>query len=227
MIEKKGKNEKSGSVEYDMEEDELGIEQYLRPRRYRTRFWMWVILTVIFLLLAYTYKSCIIDKTIPPEELVTSMKIFNINSQWVESEKIDTPEFKGIVLVPEITFRVRNIGKKDLSLVYMLGVFRLLNRPKALGEDYYMAFKDNLKPGQESETIKLRCKFGYRATSKKAFNKHSKDWRSSLVEIYVKSGTSGLSFLESFYISRKIEGMDIEIKVTDKPVSEINEEMKK
>ena len=209
------------STEYDMENDDLGIERYIKPKRYQTKFWMWIILIVVLVLMGYIYKANIIDKTIPVEDLKAAMKIFNINSQWVENEKVDTPDFKGVIMVPEITFRVRNMGKVDLHYVYIMGIFRLLNRAKALGDDYFMAFKDPLKPGAESEVIELRCGFGYRVTSKQALAKQSKDWRSSMVELFVKSGTSGLSFLKSFYISRKIQGVDIEIKMIDKNIEEL------
>ncbi|MCP5049396.1 MAG: hypothetical protein GY940_19655 [bacterium] len=219
------KKEPPKTPDYDLGDDELGLEKYIKPKRYQTKFWLWVILLVILFLLAYIYKTTIIDKTIPVDQLKAAMKIFNINSHWVENEKVDTPDFKGVIVVPEISFQVRNVGTVDLHYVYILGVFRLLDQSKVLGDDYQTAFKDALKPGQESKIIRLRCKFGYRVTSKQALNKQSKDWRSAMVELFVKSGTSGLSSLKSFYISRKIEGLDIEIKVTDKPVEEIREEM--
>lgn len=197
------------------------LDDYLVPKRLQPKFWRWVTLSIIFVLMVYLYKIMVIDPTIQPEELKASMKIFNINSQWVVSEKLDTPDFKGIVLVPQISFQIRNIGKVNLRYVYFLGVFRLLNRPKPIGEGYRMALKKTLEPGKESERIVLASRFGYRASSKQAFNKHSKDWRSSMVQIFVKSGASKLFFFKSFNIIRKIEGMEIDIKITDKPAADI------
>jgi hypothetical protein len=211
----------------EIRDNDLDLGDYIKPKTKQSKFWVWVFLGIVFALMIFIYKNSIIDKTIPPEELVASMKITNINSQWVESEKVDTPDFKGIIVVPEFTFQVRNVGKHDLSYVYILGVFRLMKRPKPLGEAFEMAFKKTLKPGAVSEKIKLRCLFGYRATSKEAFGKHSKDWRSATVELFVKSGTSGLTFLKDFYISRRIEGLDIEIKMTDVPIGDINEQLGK
>ena len=216
MSEKNEKNEVTKN-----KEDEPILEDYLKPKRLQPKFWRWVILTIIFVILVYIYKVTVLDPTIDPEELKTSMEIFNINSQWVVSEKIDTPDFKGIVLVPQISFQIRNIGKVNLQYVYFLGVFRLLNRAKPLGEGYRMTLKKPLEPGKESEKIILTSRFGYRASSRQAFNKYSKDWRSAMVQIYVKTGASKLFFFKSFYISRKIEGLEIDIKITDKPVTDI------
>ncbi len=204
----------------EYEEDDI-LEEYLRPKHLQAKFWRWVILAVVFVLLVLVYKTCVLDPTLPPEELVASMEIFNIESRWIVSEKLDTPDFKGIVLVPQISFQVRNIGKTDLYYVYFLGVFRLLDRPKTLGEGTFVAFKNKLKPGEESEQITLNSKFGYRGSSKQAFKKYYNEWRGALVQIYVRSGTSRLSFLKSFYISRRIEGVDVDITVTDKQYKDI------
>lgn len=227
MTEKKEEKGSVGTNGYDLEEDELGLAKYIKPVYQKTKFWMWVILFVILAAMAYYFKVAYIDATVPPEELIASMKVFNINSQWVENEKVDTPDFKGIVVVPEITFQIRNVGKRPYRYVYFLGVFRLLNRPKSLGEGYMTAFRDPLEPGQESETITLRSKFGYQVKSKRELARRKKDWRSCKVQIFIKSGTSSLHFFKDFYISRRIEGMDIEIKVTDMPVEQINEDLGK
>lgn len=214
------------TMEYDLENDELNIGKYLQPKWKQSKFWLWVILGVIFTLMAIIFKTCVVDKTISPKDLVAAIKIFNVTSQWVESEKIDTPDFKGIILVPEITFQVRNMGNVDLSYVYMLGVFSLHNSPKSLGEGAEMVFKEPLKPGAVSAPITLRCQFGYRATSKKAFVKNAKEWKNCVLKILVKSGTSNYSSLkEIYYISRKIQGLDIEVKVTGDSLNDINPQL--
>ena len=42
-----------------------------------------------------------------------------------------------------------------------------------------------------------------------------------MVEIYVKTGSSKLTFLKIFYITRKIEGLDVDIQLTDKTADEL------
>jgi hypothetical protein len=214
------KNDITKTQPREQEQEDI-LEEYLKPRRFQIKFWRWVILSIAFVILVFVYKTCVLDPTLSPEELVSSMEIFNIDSQWILSEELDTPEFKGIVLVPQISFQVRNIGKAELYYVFFLGVFRLLDRPKALGEGTFVAFKKPLKPGEESERITLNSKFGYRGSSKQAFKKYYKEWRSAMVQIYVRSGTSNLSFLKSFYISRRIEGLDVDVTVTDKQYKDI------
>jgi hypothetical protein len=193
--------------------ESLMLEEYLTKKRFGSKFWVKITVFLFILLFAYLYKTSVIDDKINPEVLRSSIEIFDISSHWVVKEEVDEPDFKGIVLVPEISFRIRNIGKIELQYVLMIGVFRLLNSTKPIGEGYRMLFQDPFTPGSESDRVVIRSPFGYRATSRQAFDKNSRNWRSSLVEIYLKSPGSGMLPIKTFYINRKIDGLDIEIKV--------------
>jgi hypothetical protein len=194
---------------------EILFENYLKRKPFGSKFWLYIVMVFLFVLTVILYKNMVLDKIVPPDELKASLEIFDINSQWVVKEEVHEKDFHGIILVPQISFRFRNVGKRDLRYIYVLGVFRILNRPKALGEGNKMALRKPLKPGEESDRIVLTSRFGYRATSKKAFVIHQHQWKRASAEIYVKCGSSQLSFLESFYIIRKIEGFtpDIEVKI--------------
>lgn len=197
------------------------FEEYLRPKRYKPRFWVWVTLTISAIILVIIYKITVIDTAVNPAELKPAIEMFNLDSQWVILEEIDTKEFKGIVLVPQISFQVRNVGRLVLRDVYFLGEFRLLDRPKTLGEGFQMAFKKPVNPGEESERIVLTSMAGYKASSKMAFKKNINEWKRAMVEIYVKTSSSKLIFLKTFYITRKIEGLDLDIQLTDKSAEEL------
>jgi len=198
------------------------LAEYIIPLYKQPKFWRWIFLGIVAVVMVLIYKVTIIDKTIDPEVLKSSIEIFNIDSKWVVSEEVDTPEFKGIILVPQISFQVRNIGSVKLSYVRFLGIFSLLGKPKDLGDSVYVAFKKPLEPGiVDSQRIILTAKYGYKATSKQAFSKNSKEWRSCAVDVLVSSGTSQLIKLKTYYVSRRIDGIEIDIKMTDKPMEEI------
>ncbi|MCK5057902.1 MAG: hypothetical protein KAT34_14690 [Candidatus Aminicenantes bacterium] len=193
--------------------ESLLLEDYITKKRFSSKFWVKVTVFLFILLFAYIFKTSVFEDKMNPEVLQSSIEIFDISSHWVVKEEVDEPDFKGIVLVPEISFRIRNIGKIDFQYVLMIGVFRLQNSAKPIGEGYRMLFHDPLAPGSESDRIVITSPFGYRATSKQAFDKNSRNWRSSLVEIYVKLPGFGMLPIKNFYIDRKIEGLNIEIKV--------------
>jgi hypothetical protein len=197
-------------------ENNVLFDDYVNRSRYGSRFWLSVTLVFCLILAVVVYKVAVLDKIIQPEVLKASLQIFAIDSQWVVQQEVHEKDFNGIILVPQVSFRFRNIGKIDLSYVSVLGIFRLLNQPKSIGEDNQLALKDTLKPGGESERIVLTSGFGYRASSKEAFARNSKDWQNATAEIYVKSGSSIFVFLNNFFIIKRIEGLKMGIDVNIK-----------
>lgn len=189
------------------------LDDYTKPRSFRNNSWLLVVIAVCFILFFVFFKDNILEKSVSFETLKSSIEVFNISSHWVVKKEIDDEDFKGVILVPEISFRVRNIGESNLKYVFFLGVFRFLDTGKNIGEGFKMTFKDGLKPGHESSSIKLTSQLGYRASSTDAFEKNQRDWRSSFVEIFIKSKNSQLTFFKSYYISRKIEGMNLNVVI--------------
>jgi len=191
------------------------FDEQINTPKFGPKFYVKIAVILAIVLSLFLFKSSVFDNRLTSEDLKASIEIFDTSSQWLELKKIEEPDYKGIILVPQFSLRIKNIGKADLKHVYILGVFRLVNAPKSMGEDYYTLFSKPLAPGKSSDKVVLTSGFGYRATSKAAFNRNTRNWRSAVVEIYVKSKNTGLTFLKSYYISKRIEGLDIEIKVVD------------
>jgi hypothetical protein len=189
------------------------LQEYTKKLWQNSKFWLGVALLLILAVFALVYKITVVNTAVSPAELKASIELFDISSQWVVHDKIDEEDFKGIILVPEVSFRIRNVGKKDLSYVFLLGVFRFMDTGKVIGDGYQMVLRRALAPQGESARITLTAGFGYRATSAAAFEKYKQDWRNSFCDIFVKSHNSGLTPLKTFYISRRIAGQDIEIKI--------------
>lgn len=189
------------------------FQEYYQSFWHNSKFWLGVVLIFILLLFAFVYKKTVLDTTVTPQQLKASLEFFDISSQWVVNEQVNDEDFRGIILVPELSFRIRNIGKKELSYVFLLGVFRFMDNGKFIGEGYQMALRRPLPPGGESAMITLKAGFGYRATSAEAFEKYKENWRNSLCDLFVKSHNSGLTGVKTFYVSRKIAGQDIQIKI--------------
>lgn len=209
-------NENKKIEETANHDDGILFDEYINRNRFGSRFWLSVTLVACIILSIVAYKVFVLDKIIPPEVLKANLQIFDIDSQWVVQKEVHEKDFNGIILVPQVSFRFRNAGDRDLGNIYILGVFRLANQPKSLGEDNKYIFKETLKPKSDSERIVLSSSFGYRATSKEAFAKNSKQWENATVEIYAKSGSSSYVYLNSFYIIRRIEGLKMGIDINIK-----------
>jgi hypothetical protein len=194
-------------------EGEEILDEYYKSFWRNSKFWLGVALVAIFLIFVFIFKKSVIDTTVKPQQLKSALEFFDISSQWVVNEKINDEDFNGIILVPEVSFRIRNVGKKDLSYVYLLGVFRFMDNGKFIGEGYRMTLRKALPPGGTSERIILKSGFGYRASSAEAFEKYKQGWRNSSCELFVKSHNSGLVWVKTFYVSRRISGQDVEVKI--------------
>jgi len=194
-------------------EGEEILQEFQKKFWQNSKFWLAVASLLILVVFALLYKTTVVNTAMSSAELKSALELFDISSQWVVNEKVNEEDFKGIILVPEVSFRIRNVGNKDLSYVFLLGVFRFMDSGKVIGEGYQMVLRRALPPNGESEKFTLTAGFGYRASSAAAFEKYKKDWRNSFCEIFVKSHNSGMTPLKTFYISRKIAGQDIEIKI--------------
>ena len=189
------------------------LDEYIKPWWQNSKIWLGVTVLVIAAIFALVYKKTVVNTSITPAELKAAIELFDISSQWKVTEKVSDDDFQGIILAPEVSFRIRNVSKKDLSYVFLLGVFRFMDTGKVIGEGYRMTLRQGLPPGGESGRVTLNAGFGYRASSAAAFEKHKQDWRNSFCEVFAKSHNSGLTMLKTFYISRKIEGQDVEVEI--------------
>jgi hypothetical protein len=189
------------------------LQEYQKRFWQNSKFWLGVASLLILAVFALVYKTTVMDTAMTPAEMKAAVELFDISSQWTVNEKVNEEDFKGIILVPEVSFRIRNVSKKDLSYVFLLGVFRFMDSGKVIGEGYRMVLRRALPPGGESERITLNAGFGYRASSTAAFEKYKHDWRNSFCEVFAKSHNSGFTPLKTFYISRRISGQDIEVKI--------------
>jgi len=189
------------------------LQEYQKKFYQNSKFWLWAVLLLVLAGFALVYKKSVMNTAMTPAELKAAVELFDISSQWKVNQKVEDEDFKGIVLVPEVSFRVRNVSKKKLSYVYLLGVFRFMDSGKVIGEGYQMALRQALPPGEASGRIILNAGFGYRATSAAAFERYKQDWRNSFCEVFAKSHNSGLTMLKTFYVSRRIEGQDVEVEI--------------
>jgi hypothetical protein len=189
------------------------LEDYTRSSGFFPKFWRKLLIILLFVFFIFLYKFGIVDRAVSKEELKSAVEICEVSSKWIVKRRVDSENFKGIILVPRITFQIKNHGDRELHHVFFLGVFRFVNTPNVLGEGSAWALKEPLMPGKKSKPIVLTSQFGYTAESEQAFLKNPGAWKMAYVEIFIRSLGSELVFLKSFYISKKIEGLDIDVKI--------------
>jgi len=193
--------------------DQPDLEPWLHRRWKGPKLWITAIMLVVFALLYWMYSQRVVRASYTGEEIKAAVEFFSISSTWMVKEKVDTEDFKGVIVVPRISFRIRNRGERELGPLFLLGVFSFMDTGKTMGEGYGMFLKKALPPGGESDRITLTSAFGYRASSAQAFERNRTDWRRAYVEIFARSRNSKLKFIKSFYISQRIEGVNIDVRI--------------
>jgi len=197
-------------VEY--RENEL-FSELLRPSWKKPRFWIYTGFAILILLTFFFVKYNFIESGLTADELKRSIQFFDISSQWIKKTDLKEDDFTGILMVPQISFRIRNNGKKEMSYISFLAVFRGLYEGRSMGEMLVTAFKKPLKKGKESKKLVFSSNSGYRTPGKIEFKKMSDVWGKTVVEIYARSGRTQLTFLKSFFIRRLVEGTSSDVKI--------------
>ncbi len=189
-----------------MEENNEIFEGYLEKHSLKERikqpkFWttLFIIGIGIFLLIQLIQMQ---KGSMSTDELQKSIEIVWQDSNWVNKE-ITPYEVK---VVPAITFKVKNIGKRAIKNVKFVGVFIYAETEDQMGDGVTPLLKKPLKPGETSDEIFIKSLYGYSASSKEAFLKNRDEWKDIRVKLFARTN-AGFAVLGIFPIKKEIEGI--------------------
>jgi hypothetical protein len=148
------------------------------------------------------------DKKARTLDIEKSIEVISQDSIWVD-KKATT---KVTIIVPQLSFKIRNNGKKSYESLVFKGVFLFKNGTKLLGEGYNTAVNRVFSPKAISDELIVRSDLGYSASTKKAFFTNSFDWKEIKVRLFVKSMDTDYALLGLFPIKKKIKGVRVVYK---------------
>ncbi len=198
------------------------LDNYLKKNRLKPRFWVHLIIAASLVLLFFNYRQAVTRDAMSSDEIKASLDFFSIDSSWVVKDEYAEEGYREVILVPEVSFRMKNTGKRDLRYVFLLGVFRFIDNGRNIGEGFQMTCRQPLSPGKATDSITLRSPFGYRAATVDDFSRQSKDFRPALVDVYARSKNSRLTQVKTFYIRHRIAGTELEVILTPDPEKKNN-----
>ena len=153
-------------------------------------------LLIIAILLGNTCSS------IPPEELKASIELVDIDTRW--EKKLYQPWPPKLILVPAISFKIKNIGEKPLGFISCNGIFKIIDENKNLGDNFVSGIgRKAVQPGETSDTISLQSFQGVEGKNLKDF-KTNPGWRPVEVKIFIKHKGSQYILIGRYDISKKI-----------------------
>lgn len=164
------------------------------------KIWHTISISVIMVLILQN-AGCV--KGPSNEELKSSMEIVDIETKWVS--KYYQPWPPKLILVPAISFKVKNVSAKPLQYINFNAIFRFKDETENLGDNFLAAIRGNpVISGQTSDKITLISNFGVEGKNLESF-KNNPLWRIVLVKLFVRSKGSQFVPLGEWEISRKID----------------------
>ncbi len=175
----------------------------------------------IFLLILFT--SC--ARPPSPEELRSSIEIVDMETKWVA--KAYQPWPPKLVLVPCISFRVKNISSKPINYLNFNAIFKFKGETENLGDSFLAAIrKEPIMPGQVSEVITMKSNYGVEGKSLATF-KDNPYWKPVVVKLFVQSKGSVHVPLGEWDVSKTIDFKEPEPVGMGEVKKEVESESKK
>jgi len=142
-------------------------------------------------------------KSTSPEELKSSVEIVDVETKWVA--KTYQPWPPKLILVPAISFRVKNVSGKPLNYINFNAIFKFKDEQENLGDNFLAAIrKEPVQPGETSNVITLKSNFGVEGKTLASF-KDNPQWRPVVCRLFIQSKGSPHVFLGEYAISRTID----------------------
>jgi hypothetical protein len=146
-------------------------------------------------------SSCV--KSMNPEELKASLEVVNVETKWVS--KVYKPWPPKLILVPVISFQVKNISDKPLNYINFNGIFKFKDQIENFGDNFLAAIrKEPVLPGQLSKVITLKSNFGVEGRNLASF-KDNPEWKPVICRLFVQSKGSIHVLLGEYDVSRTID----------------------
>ena len=142
-------------------------------------------------------------KTMSSEELKASIEVLGYTSAWVAKYYQPWPE--RLILVPQISFRIKNIGPKPLNYINFNAVYNFKGDPENLGDGFLAAIRGKaVPPGETSDLIVLKSDFGVDGRNLAGI-RDNPEWRPAEVRLFAQSKGSGPVLLGVYDVSRDID----------------------
>lgn len=138
-----------------------------------------------------------------PEEIKSMIEIVDIETKWVS--KYYQPWPPKLILVPAISFKVKNISNEPIRYVNFNAIFKFKGESENLGDNFLAAIRnDPIQPGELSDVITLKSNFGVEGKSLASF-KDNPQWKTTTAILYAQSRGSVHVLLGEWDVSRKID----------------------
>ncbi|OGD16497.1 MAG: hypothetical protein A2Y69_14165 [Candidatus Aminicenantes bacterium RBG_13_59_9] len=137
------------------------------------------------------------------DQIKASMEISDVQTRWVS--KLYQPWPPRLILVPVLSFRVKNLTAEPMYYVNFNGIFKEKGAQENAGDNFRAAIRDKpIQPGQASDVIELKSNFGIDGQSVDSIRKNP-FWRPWVARLFVQWKGSAPVLLAEYDVSREID----------------------
>jgi hypothetical protein len=138
-----------------------------------------------------------------PQELKASVEITDIETKWVSKLYQQWPP--RLILVPQLSFRVKNLSAKPMDYVNFNAVFNFKGDRENFGDCFLAAIRGKaVPPGEKSELVTLKSNFGVDGKDLKTIQ-NNPAWKQAEVRLFAQSKGTQPVLLGVFDVSRFID----------------------
>jgi hypothetical protein len=142
-------------------------------------------------------------KRMTPEELKSSIEIADIETKWVS--KFYQPWPPRLILVPQISFRVKNTSVNPMTYVNFNAVFNFKGERDNFGDCFLAAIRGKaVPPGEKSDVITMKSNLG--VDGKDLANiRDNPAWKQAEVRLFAQSKGTQPVLIGVYDVSRFID----------------------
>jgi hypothetical protein len=142
-------------------------------------------------------------KTMSRDELKGTIEVMDYTSTWVS--KYYQPWPPRLILVPQISFRIKNIGTKPLNYVNFNAVYQFKGDPENFGDAFRASIRGKaIPPGGMSDLIVLKSNLGVEGKNLAGI-RDNPEWKPAFVRLFAISKGSTPVLLGVYDVSRDID----------------------
>jgi hypothetical protein len=138
-----------------------------------------------------------------PQELKAAIEITDIETKWVSKLYQQWPP--RLILVPVLSFRVKNLSRKPMDYVNFNAVFNFKGDRENFGDCFLAAIRGKaVASGEKSEVIALKSNFGVDGKDLKSIQDNP-GWKQAEVRLFAQSKGTQPVLIGVYDVSRFID----------------------
>jgi hypothetical protein len=163
----------------------------------------WATIVILAALLSGSLQT---GCTKPPsqEELKASIEVLDVKTVW--TKKLYSPWPPKLILVPAISFRIKNISDKPLRYVNFNAIYNYEGMNQNLGDGFIPSAisRKPLNPGEVSDAFLVKSSYGVEGKNLNDI-KYNPEWKTAYAKLFAQSRGSKPVLLGEWKISRDID----------------------